>query len=87
MMSTLPSRKECSKKSYSKNLPAKSSLHGLMTDEEIVHHQDIEKIQSELHCTVRRLMMNHDPYLVAEALEWFVERLRESKRRVSDKMA
>lgn len=86
MMNTLPSQVNYSKKSNGSN-QKECFLSQLLTEEEIAHHQKIEAIESTLHSTIRKLMMEYDPSLVAEALEWFVERLRESKRRVSDSMA
>lgn len=53
-------------------------------EDEISHYNSIEAIESTLHSTIRKLMIEYDHYLVYETLEGFVQRLGESKKRVSD---
>lgn len=79
MMNTLPSQSNCSTKSNGsnpnqENLP--SSAH--LTEMEINHHQRIEAIQSFLHPQLKKLMNNYPPFLIAEALDWFCDKMRET---------
>lgn len=79
MMNTLPVHRKSLKKLTNTKKEKASSLSPHLTQEEILHHATIEEIQMSIHPSIRVLINQYSPPLIAEALEWYCDRLRESK--------